>query len=126
VNAGWVLVVVSVIGLVAPAGVALAGFRGLRGPVPRRAGARDRLVVLSGAVGAAAILVVARQLGDWDGALSAVWWVLTGVAAACAVGIALRWSDLPWRDPHRRGGPVRDGVGIGLTVLFGAVAALVL
>lgn len=125
-NVAWVLVVVAVIGLVGPAQVALAGFRGVRGPVPRRAGAQDRLVVLSGALGAAAVLVVARQLGDWGGALAPVWWALVLVAAVSAAGIVLRWADLPWRDPRRRGGVVRDGIGMGVTVLFGAAAAVLL
>lgn len=125
-NVTWVLVVVAVIGLLGPGGVALAGFRGPRGPAARRTGAQDRVAVLSGVTGAAAILVVARQLGDWSGAAYPVWWGIVAVAVACAVGIALRWPALPWRDRRRRGGVVRDAVGIGVTVLFGAAAALVL
>jgi hypothetical protein len=126
VSAGWILVVVSVIGLVGPARTALAGFRGLRERVPLRPGAHDRVAVTAGAAGAAAVLVVARQLGDWDGPVIAAWWGLVLVAAACAVGIALRWPALPWRHPRRRGGIVRDAVGIAVSVLSGAAAAVLL
>lgn len=106
--------------------VALAGFRGhARGRVTSRSAA-DRLAVLALVAGAAVVLVVSRQLGDWRGWSVAVWAALVLLAAVCAVGIALRWPALPWRAAGRRGSGIRDALSTAGSVLVAVAAALVL
>ncbi|WP_187976766.1 hypothetical protein [Mycetocola sp. JXN-3] len=100
----------------------IAGIPGRR-PSKRRATkpprSRDRLSLISGAVGILVILVLVRQMGTWTPETLWSWFALVALAALALAGMAFRGYSRPWIRPDRPA-PVRIGV-TGVIALIGAV-----